>query len=145
MDLIEVVAQAWGWTGIESEEVVGQNDFGNLIVRDRRGTYWRICPEELYCKVVANDRLELEAVSRDQEFLGDWHMSKLVAQARKKLGALQDGRKYCFKIPAVLGGAYEDENLGTIALSELIMFSGDIARQVAQLPDGTRVKLRFTT
>ena len=84
MNLTESIEHAWGWSGIKPEEVVGENDFGNLIVRDRRGMYWRICPEDLSCKVVADDRGELDAMSRDQEFLRDWYMSELVAEARTR-------------------------------------------------------------
>ena len=49
MSIIEEIASAWGWAGIQPEEVVGENDFGNLIVKDVAGKYWRICPEDVYC------------------------------------------------------------------------------------------------
>ena len=39
MEVIDLIAHAWGWTGIRPSEVVGQNDFGNLIVRDVDGKY----------------------------------------------------------------------------------------------------------
>jgi len=142
MKLTQSIEHAWSWSGIKPEEVVGENDFGNLMVRDERGMYWRICPEDLSCKVVADDRNELDAMSRDQEFLRDWHMSALIAEARERLGPLQAGEKYCFKIPGVLGGAYGGDNLASIALAELIESSGNSARQIAELGDGTRVKTR---
>lgn len=34
MSLVEEIRQSWGWVGIEPVEVVGENDFGNLIVKD---------------------------------------------------------------------------------------------------------------
>lgn len=68
-------------------------------------------------------------------------MSALVDQATQRLGALAAGRKFCLKIPGVLGGEYGGNNLGTISMEELIRFSGDIARQIASLPDGTPIKL----
>ena len=144
MNLTESIEHAWGWSGIKPEEVVGENDFGNLMVRDRRGMYWRICPEDLSCKVVADDRGELDAMSRDQEFLRDWYMSELVAEARTRLGALQAGEKYCLKIPGVLGGTYGGNNLASSTLVGLVESSGHMAQQIADLPDGTQVKLRVT-
>jgi len=144
MKLTESIEHAWSWSGIKPEEVVGENDFGNLMVRDERGMYWRICPEDLSCKVLADDRNELDAMSRDQEFLRDWHMSALVAEARERLGPLQAGEKYCFKIPGVLGGTYGGDNLASIALVELIESSGHLAHQIAELGDGARVKVRVT-
>ena len=59
MNLISEIRSSWGWIGIEPEEIVGENDFGNLMIRDVEGKYWRLCPEDVYCKVVAGNRKEL--------------------------------------------------------------------------------------
>ena len=144
MELTELILGAWGWTGIKPAEVVGENAFGNLMVRDEHGQYWRICPEDLYCKVIASNRAELDAMSKDQAFLEDWYMEGLVEQAEERLGPLSPGRKYCLKIPGVLGGEYGGDNLASLMLSELIDVSGHIARQVHGLPPGTQVQLRIT-
>jgi len=144
MELTEVIERAWGWTGIEPAEVVGENDFGNLIVRDTQGRYWRICPEDLYCKVVANNRAELDATSRDQKFLHDWYMSALVETAKERVGPLVSGHKYCLKIPGVLGGEYGGDNLASITLVGLIDASGHIASQIEGMPAGTQISLRIT-
>ena len=141
MQLIDEIRTAWGWTGIQPLEVVGENEFGNLIVKDVDGSYWRICPEDSDCRVIASTRQELDALSKDQAFLRDWHMSALVDRAFAVLGVLAEGRKYCLKIPSVMGGEYSEENFGTIDLNELIRASGHIARQVKDLPDGAKVQL----
>lgn len=141
MQLIDEIRTAWGWTGIQPLEVVGENEFGNLIVKDVDGSYWRICPEDSDCRVIASTRQELDALSKDQAFLRDWHMSALVDRAFAVLGVLAEGRKYCLKIPSVMGGEYSEENSGTIDLNELIRASGHIARQVKDLPDGAKVRL----
>jgi len=142
MSLVEEIRQHWGWVGIMPTEVVGENDFGNLIVRDEDGKYWRLCPEDCYCKVIAANRAELDALSTDQAFLHDWYMSALVSLAIERCGPLADGRKYCLKIPGVLGGAYGGDNLATAPQEELVRFSGDLARQIKELPDGAQVTLR---
>lgn len=142
MSLVEEINQSWGWVGIDSVEVVDENDFGNLIVKDVDGKYWRLCPEDCYCEVIASNSQELNDLSVDQEFLQDWYMSALVSLAKDKLGPLSQGRKYCLKIPGLLGGAYDGDNLGTAPLVELIRFSGDLAKQTKELPSGTEVELR---
>jgi hypothetical protein len=144
MELIEHIERSWGWTGIEPAKVVGENEFGNLVVRDQHGQYWRICPEDLYCKIIAQDRRGLDALIEDQEFQQDWNMHALVEEARAMLGALGEGRKYCLKIPGLLGGEYGGGNLATISLIELIAASGDIAFQIKDLPDGAQVRFRIT-
>ena len=94
--------------------------------------------------IVASNRYDLDVLSKNQEFLQDWHMSALVNYAFKTLGVLPEGYKYCFKIPGVLGGEYGGENIATISLEELINASGYIAKQIKDLPDGSKIKLRLT-
>ena len=144
MTLLESIERGWAWSGIKPVEVVGDNDFGNLIVKDEEGRYWRLCPEDLYCKVVAADRPELDELSRNQVFLHDWYMTELVAEAKNQLGLLRPGYKYCFKIPSVLGGEYGGTNFATSALVGLIEASGHVAQQIEGLPNGAKVRLRIT-
>jgi hypothetical protein len=141
MAVIDDIRGEWGWTGIDPVNVFGENAFGNLIVEDRSGQFWRLCPEECSCQVVAADRERLADLLNDDAFLRDWNMTAMVGMATEKLGVLPEGRKYCLKIPAALGGKYASENMGTISLGELIGASGHIARQIQDLPDGATIRL----
>lgn len=142
MPIITEISSSWGWVGIDPEEVVGENDFGNLMIRDVEGKYWRLCPEDLYCEVVAGNRDELDALARNQEFLADWYMADLVAQANQALGPLPAGRKYHLVIPGALGGEYAISNIQTAPLVEMIRLSGNIGRQIKDLPNGAKIKLK---
>lgn len=144
MNLVEELRDFWGWVGLEPVEVVGENDFGNLMIKAKDGKYWRLCPEDLSCEVVAQNRRELDALSHDQEFLHDWYMRNLVNQAKEKLGPLTEGRKYCLKIPGILGGEYGADNLATISLVELIRFSGYVAKEIKDLPAGARIEFKIS-
>ena len=44
---------------------------------------------------------------------------------------------------AVIGGGYETTNLGTISLVEQISFSGDMAKQTRDIPDGGPIEIEF--
>ena len=116
MDLISEIRDAWGWVGIE--------------------------PEDVYCKIVASNRDELDRLSQDQDFLADWYMTTLVEQAKESVGPLTAGRKYCLVIPGALGGAYDSSNIKSVPLVELIRFSGDVGQQIRDLPDGAQIELR---
>ena len=37
VELLDEVRSAWGWVGIEPVELIDDNDFGNLILKDVRG------------------------------------------------------------------------------------------------------------
>jgi hypothetical protein len=141
--MLDIIRKAWGWIGLDPANVVATNSFGNLIVRATDGAYWRICPEELSCKRAAQDAVEFQALWTDDEFRTDWEMSRLADLARQKLGPLPEGRCYCLKLPAVIGGSYDATNLGTISLSELISFSGHMAEQIKDVPDGGQIQIEI--
>jgi hypothetical protein len=140
--MLDTIRKAWGWIGLEPAEVVATNSFGNLIVRTADGAYWRICPEELSCQQVARNADEFATLSDEIEFRTDWEMLRLVELARQRLGPLPEGRCYCLKLPAVIGGNYDATNLGTISLIELISFSGDMAEQIKNVPDGGQFQIK---
>ncbi|WP_417442054.1 DUF1851 domain-containing protein [Idiomarina sp.] len=142
MSIIQEIRESWGWVGINPVEIVGENDFGNLMIEDVEGKYWRLCPEDAYCEVLANTRDELVRLSSEQEFLEDWCMETLVEQARASLGELSEGTKYSLVIPGVLGGEYAISNIKIAPLVELVRFSGDVAKQIDDLPDGAEIQLR---
>jgi hypothetical protein len=54
MELIAIVEDAWDWTGLRPEQIVGDKDFGNPMIKDQSVRYWRRCPEDQYCKIIAN-------------------------------------------------------------------------------------------
>jgi hypothetical protein len=141
MDLLDTIRTAWGFTGLEPCFIVDENAFGNLLVQDATGQIWRICPEELSCTPVASSARELQELRASRDFQTDWAMERLASLATSALGRPTEGRCFCLKIPAVLGGKYECNNLATITLSELIAVTGDMAHQTKDLPDGANVTL----
>ncbi|MEN3276728.1 MAG: hypothetical protein V7631_2518 [Massilia sp.] len=134
MITLDEINEAWGWVGLTAVEVLGVNAFGNLIIGDEDGSFWRLRPQDLSCELVAEDREQLDALSYNQDFLNDWYMPELVDLAESTLGPLAEGRRYCLKIPSALGGHYGSENLATVPLSELIRFSGEGAQQFEGMP-----------
>ncbi len=141
MNLIELISDAWGWTGFAPKTVLSKNDFGNLIVEAHDGAIWRICPEELSCTIIAKNAIEFSRVAADAEFKINWDMDRLTEVAQSELGALQEGRCYYFVIPPVLGGQYSAANMKTLSLPELIGVSGEMAFQIKDLPDGATIRL----
>ena len=70
-------------------------------------------------------------------------MATLVEAAQAAHGPQEPGRCFCLKIPAVLGGSYSADNIGTIGLGELLSFTGVVARQIKDLPDGAPVQFSW--
>ena len=143
MQMIQAIRDSWGWCGIDPVEVVGATAFGNLMIKDGQGRYWRLCPEAFSYEVIAQTREALDEVSRDQAFLHDWYLQPMVEQAEAALGPLLPGQVYHFVVSPVLGGAYGIDNVRRLDHVEQVRFSGDLALQIKDLPDGAQVKLRI--
>jgi len=142
MDVLDVIRDSWSFTGLDPRFVHDVNAFGNVLVEGSDGRYWRICPEELSCDPVAESEEELQRLRSSPEFEEDWRMERLVSLATSKLGSPPEGSCFCLKIPAVLSGAYDLENVGTITIRELLATAGDIAFQIKDVPDGAKNRLR---
>jgi hypothetical protein len=141
--MIDDVKKSWAWRGIYPKEIIQLNAFGNVILKDKAGKYWRISPEELDASVIADSEKAYSALRRDKAFMCDWEMANLVKRAEKKLGPQPKGRCFCLKVPGVLGGSYTIENIGTISIKELIHASGDLAKQIEDMPDGAKIKFKI--
>jgi hypothetical protein len=141
--MLDTINNAWGWTGLVPAEVIYVNSFGNLIVKATDGAFWRISPEELKCEKIAADFNKLAELWQGEDFRLDWEMTQIVAVAEKKLGRLQQGRCYCFKLSPVVGGKYDATNFGEISLAELIAFSGDFAKQVKDVLAGGQIEIKI--
>lgn len=142
MRLIDIIRSAWGFTGLDPKSVRAINAFGNVIVEAADGAYWRICPEELSCERIAESAAELTRLRSGADFQEEWRMQHLAERATEMLGTPGEGRCFCLKRPAILGGAYDESNLGTIDISELLSSSGNIALQIEDLPDGSTVMIK---
>lgn len=129
MITVEDINDAWGWCGLHAIAVLGANAFGNLMLLDDEGRYWRLRPQDLRCEPVANSRADLAALSYNQAFLDDWYMPEMVDLAEAALGPLVDDRTYCLKIPRSLGGDFQRDNFAMAPLSQLIRFAGEGAQQ----------------
>ncbi len=123
--------------------VVSENAFGNLILEDTQGKFWRLCPEDLYCEVVAASQVALDTLLKDPEFLEDWYMRLLVERTQNHLGEPGEGDKYCLVTPGPLGGEYGVANIKTAPLIEIIRLSGDIAFQIKDLEDGAKIRFKL--
>jgi hypothetical protein len=139
VELVDIVRDSWGFTGLIPLRILEVNAFGNLLVKDKEGRVWRICPEELSCEIVAASSQDLEHITSSE----DWKMTRLIDLATAALGSPGAGRCFCLKVPGVLGGQYATANIGTISIAQLIDFAGDVASQIKDLPDGAKIQFKI--
>ncbi|WP_445354763.1 T6SS immunity protein Tdi1 domain-containing protein [Microbulbifer sp. EKSA008] len=142
MNIIEEVRNSWGWTGIVPIDVIDENSFGNIILRDIEGKIWRLSPEDVYCKVISESTEDFRVLVKQPDFIEDWYMEEIASDAISRLGVLPEGRKYYLVIPGVLGGEYYGDNVQSISFVELIRVSGSYGYQLKDLKAGDKVDLK---
>ena len=141
MNIINEIIESWGWVGVNPTEIVAENEFGNLIIKDADNKFWRLCPEDVYCEVVAESIDDYNELINDNDFLNDWNMTIMVNEAIEMLGELKEGYKYYMVVPGVLNGEYSGTNIQTAPFIDIIRISGNLGKQIKDLPDGAEVKL----
>lgn len=139
--LLAAVAEGWSWKLDRPVEILATNLFGNVIVQNDGGEFFRIMPEEWSCEWLANSLDEFEAKVGSETFVHDWAMTQLVAMADAAHGPLGDGQVYGLVTPGILGGKYTAENLQKVSLKELLVFSGEMAQQIDGLPEGAPIQI----
>jgi gamma-glutamylcyclotransferase (GGCT)/AIG2-like uncharacterized protein YtfP len=138
---LDILRAKWAWALPEPMRVIARNPFGNLLVEAGDGSVWRVCPEDLAASRVAEAAGDLAARWADEEWRGDWAVESWVEAAASRLGPLGPDQCYGFRIWPVLGGEYGPENMAIKSTAEWLAASGDLGRQVKDLPPGTPLRL----
>ena len=138
---LQAIAQGWSWKLGRPVEIIATNSFGNAIVRNEAGQYFRIIPEDWQCQLLATSAADLEEKRKQPDFIRDWQMLPLATRAEAAHGPLAEGQVYYLVVPGLLGGKYAEENIRKISLVELLEYSGEMARQIDNVPDGAQVKI----
>jgi hypothetical protein len=139
--VLAVLRANWSWALSEASRVLAQNRFGNVLVERSDGSIWRVCPEDLIASKVAGSEAEIAELWASQEFQTDWTVEAWIEVAESTLGPLEEGQCYGFKIWPVLGGTYEVKNMAIKPMLEWLAVSGDVGRQIKDLPPGTQIRL----
>ena len=68
---------------------------------------------------------------------------QLMHEWQVKNGSIAQGNRLCPKLPFVLGGQYEIDNLYSIPALEGMLLRTNIAVQIRDLPDGSEIQLKI--
>ena len=90
--MLTEINNSWNWKGFIATEIIRTNEFGNVIFKTDKNEFWRLCPEEISCEKIADNKSEFNKISTESEFVEDWEMTNLVAVAKSELGELENGQ-----------------------------------------------------
>jgi hypothetical protein len=146
--LIDQVGFDWqamlsGWADILPETFTTWlvNRFGDVFIIAEDGSVQHLDIAGGTLHRVADTRDQFADLIDVQQNANNWFMIPLVDQC-VKLGMLLSPRQcFGFKIPPLLGGAYEPRNVAPVDLMENYAFLADIWSQTKDLTDGSPVRL----
>lgn len=90
---------------------------------------------------VAADREDFSRRIDEDNNANEWLSIPLVDKLTAVDVRLSPGQCYGFRIPPVLGGSYELDNIAPISISDYLGATAQIYRQLNELPDGSKVRL----
>ncbi|WP_067733723.1 T6SS immunity protein Tdi1 domain-containing protein [Novosphingobium naphthalenivorans] len=138
---MQALRRDWGWTGVSFEDIIAVSPMGHVLVADTAGAIHYLDPE-------TRELIRLGSEAQAAQYMADpevacvWRAEALVAAARERLGAPEDGEVYTRTPEALIAGDYAHENLIRLPLAELLSFSGQVACQTQDLPEGTPIQLK---
>jgi len=117
------------------------NRFGDVFVAFDDGTIHMLDVGNCLITEIAGSRDEFATLIDLDDNANHWLMIPLVDQCVAAGMFLRDSQCYGFKVPPILGGAYELKNIEPTDLSVHYSFLSDIYRQTKDLPEGTKVRV----
>lgn len=140
---VEDICSAWQWRIREQKSLMLVSKMGDVFFLGKdEGIYWlRTDTGDL--QKVAENLNQFEFLLGQEENLDNWFLPDLIEQletAGKKLGPNQ---VYSYKRMPVIGGDYSVENIEPTDIGVHFSFSGQICEQIQNLPEGTKLNVRF--
>lgn len=137
---INRLIESWNWLIGNDKKPILISSIGDLFLEDQYGIYWLNVGEGKIEKVAENET-EFKSKLNDNDFVNEWFLIDLVSELKRSGLLLTEKKLYGYKILPILGGKYNPENFVLIDIEEHFELSGQIHKQLKDLPDGTKVRL----
>ncbi len=129
----------WSWLVQGQYSPLLMTAFGDLFLQSDDGHVWFLDLVSGEFKDVAHSRDDWAEMFNDPQTVEEWLMPGLVEALLGQGISLVEGTCYGYRIPPVLGGKIEIENIEQTDLSVYYSITGQIHRQVKDLPPGTPI------
>ena len=138
----------WNAHGIWKYEYQGIADARLFFAEEGFGNQFCIFRDQIWFFDAETGDMDFSADNLDawaKKILTNYNIQTgypLVHEWQKRNGPLQAGHRLMPKMPFVLGGKYELENLYSLKAISAMRTRGNLANQIKSLPDGTKIKIR---
>ncbi|KLE34730.1 hypothetical protein [Aurantiacibacter luteus] len=138
--LLDAINAGWGWSGVVIATVHAVSPMGHMLLSDEMERYFYLDTDGMQLSPLG-DKASAEAAMADPETLELWGGGELVRSARERLGAPAAGHVFTLAPMHWIDGDYSAEHMVVLPLTEVAFLSGDLAKQLRDLPDEAQVKI----
>ena len=141
---VERLLADWRWLCPSRMTLLAKNVFGELFLQDEVGAVFWLNTTTGELSKVSHSKTEFLEMSQTMEKQGEWFV-KQEARAYAQRG-LDPSSRQCigFIIPAVFTEGGTPETAYTADLYEYVSFPGELHRQMADQPNGSKVRLNVS-
>jgi hypothetical protein len=132
---------SWAWLGEELSALTPRlaTAFGDVFLEGPNGGFWFLDTVEGSLTRLWSSGAELQAALNTPDGQDRYLMVGLVDAAAQAGLTPTPNQTLGFKVPPVLGGAFDTENVELIDFVVSLAISGQIHQQVTDLPPGTPI------
>jgi hypothetical protein len=129
---------SWRWIGLDGLEPWFSTAFGDIFLLGDSGVHWLdIAAGELTVPFATTE--EAKRVLATDDGLDEYLLAGL-AFAAEEAGLVAEGSEILdYKVPPVLGGDFEVDNLRVTDFEVAVGLAGQLHEQIKDLPDGAEV------
>lgn len=144
IDLLDICSD-WKWLISEQKSVLLVTVFGDLFFIGQSDEVNWLDTGSGKLTRVADSVKHFEELLNDNEKFSEWFMTVLYSELQQKGIKLNENEVYGFKKIPVIGGTYSSDNFEPTDISVHFSISGQICKQIKDLPDGTKVNIKTAT
>jgi hypothetical protein len=130
--------ESWAWIGLGGKVPVFVSPFGDVFFRADDGFWWLDTLEgALHRPWITAEELNADLATAEGQ---DRYLLAGLAQGAERRGVVPTASQvYGFKIPPVLGGALDVDNVEVIDFVVAVHIAGQLHDQLRDLPPGTPI------
>jgi hypothetical protein len=141
MTILEAINRGWSWTGTTITKVHDISPMGHMLLSDEEDRFYYLDTEGMELTLLG-DRAAADTIMDKPQTRELWTGGELVKSARERLGEPPEGSVFTLSPLNWIDGQYSAQNMVVLPLTEVAFLSGDLARKMKDLPDGTQVKIK---
>ena len=140
---IEDILSCWKWRVADMKAVAVMSYLGDLFLIGKDDAVYWLQTDIGDLTKVADNLQQFEQCLNDEDKIDNWFLPLLVEKLITAGKTLKENEVYSYKKSPVIGGDYLEDNIEPTDMSVHFAFSGQICEQIKDLPDGTKVSIKF--